>query len=277
LLTHSSLFMTKLITLAFFSITLTTAYARAAVLPPPSGNDGILLVPSATNPNLSTWSGSALWDYRIGGGNSLSIPTTNGFDTLGSKWSDQAPSKDALNTNGGVLRAVFLGASSPWLDALGYTFSGSPFGDTSFALASATAPSTALSPTSLSFGDSVLFPFAAGEASAFDLWFYNSGGLHELFSPINPAETSHVSVTWRQDALLIPTLPLSEVAGSPIETPTWIVSISDGTDSFRLAVQGSNLSASDFEPVPEPATYGYCAVISLMALAACRRRRASRK
>jgi hypothetical protein len=269
--------MTKFITLAFFSVAITTASISAASLPPASGNDGILVAPSATNPNLSLWASSPLWNYRIGSDNTLVVPTTTGLDAFGRKWSDQAPNKDALNTNGGVLRTVFLGASSGWLDALGYTFSANPFGESSFTLASAAAPTAPLSPTSLAFGDSVLFPFAAGEASAFDLWFYNSNGLHELFSPITSANTGPLAVTWTQAALLIPTLPLSELDGSPIETPTWVVSISDGTNSFRLALQSSNLASAAFEPVPEPSTYGYCAAVGLLGLVMLRRWRVSQK
>jgi MYXO-CTERM domain-containing protein len=37
------------------------------------------------------------------------------------------------------------------------------------------------------------------------------------------------------------------------------------------------LASAAFEPVPEPATYGYCAMLGLLGLVVLRRRRESQK
>ena len=254
--------MTKLASFALLLFVSPFLHAQLTGLPPPSAEDGILIIPNQYNPSAATWASTALWNYRNGDGNDFHAPAPGSADQFGQVWTSWAPSKDGLTALGGTLQAIFLGAGGSWIDALGYSFSRSA----SFALSSLNDPTSPVPPSKLGFGDSVTLPFAAGEASAFELWISNAGKRLDLFSSASSAAEGALSIEWTHAPLLIPSSALATSIDDSASLPTWIVNISDGSDSFRFALQSGRLSAVALEPVPEPQTYGLCAATLLLGV-----------
>lgn len=254
------------------------AHAQLSPIPPSSQGDGIHLGSHAANPSHAAWQSSPLFDYRVAPDHVFHTPAAGTTDNYGRTWGTHAPDKTPLNQSGGVVRAIFLGATNGWLDAAGYSYDGSPAGN-SFSLWSAL---DSPAPTPLSFGDHADVPFAIGEAGAFDFWLYGASNAYSLFEPANSLPGGPAgSVRWTTNPLLVPTyLPTLDAF---VDVATWIVSVDDSTNpdapsGYRFAVQLFYYEGGALVPlpapaaVPEPAAFGLAGMIAAACAAAWRSR-----
>ena len=243
-----------------------TGYAQLSPEPTPSTEDGVVVYRYEGSPNEPAWSTSLLAQYRVDTGVSIARPADGAADALGRVWTSAAPSRSALGTNGGTLRAIFLGDTSGHYSA-GYCYSGSPLSGDSYVLGQAGSPG-------LAFGNWTDVSLFAGETGNFDFWVAADDRGYTAFHPENSTTTA--DVLWTREPLLVSTYVPALNARVPVDT--WIVSVVDRTSSpeafeFRFALQqfvpsGNTLPPS---PVPEPSTYAVGGALACLGLAIVRR------
>jgi hypothetical protein len=188
-----------------------------------------------------------------------------------------------LNTNGGIIRTIFLGESAQWLDSFGYTYSGAFAGPQSYtAFAMAEANPSSGTPVNVEFGQYFDVNLTAGAASTFDFWFQGEnttyGGDYTLFHPANSVPLSG-NVRWAQESLTANTW--NATLNAYVDISTYVVGIgdwrrgtggdgdfSDGVFAFQFYTPSG---APDVTPVPEPSTYGLIGAAALLGLVAVRR------
>ena len=263
--------------LALFA-SVVTGYAQFtnATLPALSTSDGASI---QLDTNDTGWAGSALNNYNSSG--SFVTPPVGGTDAWGHKWTTTAPDFSPLNSAGGTIREIFLGAGNDsFTPAVGYTYLTSPYSiGNSYTLAHLADDSYA--PSSLLYGDVADINLTPGGQSAFDLWIDTNHGVYTLFNPANSQTSSGASakVLWTNSPLLVSTWIPAENAFEDVET--WIGSLVETptngpSEEFRFAVQAFEAAGGPLRtstPVPEPSTYGIIGAVALGGLVLSRRRR----
>jgi hypothetical protein len=282
--------------LAFLSLASVSLRGQLAPAPASSINDGVLVRGMGTNAGPDGWESSAgLGGYRSAVASGWTVPGAGVNDSIaGLRWGDSSPSdvvalKNNIATNGGTIRVAFVGSTGTWLNDFGYSYDGNPRSGAAY-----TAFGDIHEGTSISFGDFFDVNLAVGEGGTFDFWFNGDGGsavggLYSLFNPLrsDPA-FSPGSVRWAQSPLAVTTsIPL---LGAVAES-TYLVGLEDwrldrGADGdftdLVIALQFYPRSGESFEAmataVPEPATYGLCALVVVAAaiVRQSRRRNADR-
>lgn len=248
----------------------------SATLPDLSTSDGASIQLDTVDTN---WASSALNNYNTSG--SFVTPSAGAADAWGHTWTTTAPNFGSLNSTGGTVREIFLGAGNDsFTPAVGYTYFTSPYSvGNSFTLAHLSDDSYA--PSSFSFGDVADINLIPGWESTFDLWVDTTHGVYTLFNPANSQTSADATakVLWTNSPLLISTWVPADNAfedvdtwiGSLIETPT----AGGPSQEFRFAVQAFEVQGQPFRdtPVPEPSTYGILGALALGGLVVQRRLR----
>jgi len=286
--------------LALMAFTGTTAFAQLNPLPPPSLVDGIPVQSEGVNGGVTHWDNpSTLGGYKVVSTSSGDAPITSPtYNPAGLTFASTIPSvvtsiMNAINTNAGVVRTIFVGESAGWQNDLGYTYSGNPQGPGSFT----TFPNIQVNPTpaTVAFGDFFDVPLAIGRASTFDLWLNGvgdfgttnptpptqNGGVYTAFHPSNSAPFIGAgNVMWAQSPLMVSTFV--PALGGYQDVATYLLTFEDwrldrGSDrdysDAVVALQFFNSAGIPFgpTPVPEPSTYGLFAAIGAIGLIALRR------
>lgn len=250
--------MNKILSFLACSILVTRSFAQLSPIPPPSTVDGVVVVPkSAGNSGVTHWDAApGLASYKLAsdGNPSDYLPGTPD-NVLGLNWSTSInPSISSamaqLNLTGGLIRAIFVGETSPWLNDFGYTYTGNPAGIGSFTLFQNIQ---AVSPgATIAFGDNVLIGLTAGQTSTFDFWLNavgdnpapapptTAGGVYTILNPSNG--TPYVApgaAKFAQDPLVVNTAKLDLSGFENVDT--FLV----GVEDVRLD-RGSDNDYNDF-------------------------------
>jgi hypothetical protein len=267
-----------------------TGYAQMSALPPASSTDGVLIQPIGLN------SGPTHWDSTSSIGSFKPVSTTDGtaninsaaYNPTGLPFAAPIPMSlqsrlTTLNTNGGIIRTIFLGESAQWVDSFGYTYSGAFAGPESFtAFAKVEANPSSGIPVNAEFGQYFDVNLAAGAATKFDFWFQGEnatyGGDYTLFHPSDSSPASE-NVLWGQQSITANTW--NATLNAYVDVSTYVVGIgdwrqgqgrdgdfSDGVYAFQFYTPSG---APDLTAVPEPSTYGLIGSAALLALVALRR------
>lgn len=277
------------------------AFAQMNPLPPSSATDGVLVQPIGLN------SGSDHWDNTSSIGAYKPVSTTDGtapintptYNPLGITFSASLPAiiqsrLETLNTNGGILRTIFLAESAGWHNSFGYTYDGNPASATqSFTVFESMESNTTEATQNVTFGDFFDVSLAAGDLDDFDLWFQGAGtegsdipdpatspgGVYTLFRPENSTPfLAPGNILWAQESVVANTwiAPLGVYA----DVETYLVALEDWrldrgsdvdyTDSI-FAFQFYTVEGTPFTPVPEPSTYGLIGAGALIGLIWLRR------
>jgi len=260
----------------FASVVTAQAQFTNATLPSLSTTDGASIVPDTAETN---WASSALANYSTSG--SFVTPSAGGMDAWGHTWSTTAPDFGSLNSAGGTVREIFLGAGNDsFTPAVGYTYLTSPYSvGNSYTLAHLSDDSYA--PSTFAFGDIADISLAPGWGTAFDLWVDTTHGVYTIFNPANSQTSAGATaqVLWTNSPLLISTWIPAESAFEDVET--WIGSLIETpatggpSEEFRFAVQGFEVQGEPLRttPVPEASTYGLLGALALGSLVVKRKLR----
>lgn len=271
----------------------TSAFAQLAVLPPPSMVDGNPISSIGLNAGPTHWDDpTTLGRYHLASDATLPLPG-------GLTWANTAPaaltaSRTQIGQEGGTIRAIFAGETAGWLNDFGYTYSGQPGDAESF-----TVFSDIQAPSSVQFGDHVNIALLPGEADSFDFWFNatdsftadnpppptSNGGVYTVFDQTNSRPYfAPGNVRFAQSPLMVSTwMP---ALGRYEDVATYLVTIEDwrsdrgadrDTSDFIFGLQFFNVRGIPLGdvPVPEPSTYGMIGAVSLLGLAAWRRRKSA--
>lgn len=267
--------LTQLLT---FTLCVSPAFAQFSTLPPSSNLDAITVHSAGLNAVSSHWQDPAgLGAYAIssdGYADPLSAGATDSH--LGLVWQETVSAgvqsaKTALNSKGGVIRALFVGETAGWLNDFGYTYSGKPTGSESFTVFQ-NIQSVGAAPT-VTFGNYVDISLLSGQASTFDFW-YNSvgapgldtpssatgrGGIYTAFNPLNTDPSSATNqFLWARNPIKVSTWMPS--IGAYANVDTYLVSVEDwriaaGSDrdysDFRFALQFFDATGTPLAQVPE--------------------------
>jgi hypothetical protein len=309
--------MKKLIALAAAALA-SSAYAQLNPLPPSSTTDGVLIKAIGADAGTTNWDATpGLASYKFTSDATLGSPKPGTPDNvLGLNWSTNFFSSAAgtadfnkLNTNGGIMRAIFVGESAGWLNDFGYTYSGNPQSSSSFTVFQNIQAATGTPyPVNVTYGDHVDITLGAGQATNFDFWLNavggdginpalpptTYGGVYTGFHPGNSTPfNAPGNVSWTTTPLLTSTFVPTYTDSHGVIVPahyedidTYLMSFEDwrtdrGSDNdrndFMVAIQFLNVNGgADTTPVPEPSTYGLIGAAALLGLVAVRRFKAKK-
>lgn len=269
-----------------------TAFGQLNPHPPSSTVDGVNIQNIGPNAGVAHWDNPAgLAAYKYASHADLTTPNMQSpDDVLGLSWNPTAPAalyglKSMLKSNGGTIRAIFVGESAGWEDDFGYTRSGLAPGPNSY---EAFTDINAVVPgNTVSFGDFFDVAVPAGMGNVFDFWFNASssfsdehpnppvpgGGYYTFFDPSNSDPLlPQGPFRWSTTPLLVNTWDAA--SSTYVDIPTYLV----GLEDWRMDMN-PDMDFNDYlfgiqvlpTPVPEASTYGLLGAASLFALAALRR------
>lgn len=270
--TPNGSFMRTCLALLVLSSSAISAFGQLNPLPTWSGADGVYI--NHAGPETASWTSSPLANYSIAPSNPFTVPAAGGLDAYGRRWTSTAPSTGNLTMQGGTLRNIFLGGSTPDVNAVGYTFSGTADGIDSFTLAYANG---SYAPSGMEFGNFADVALRPYDGATFDFWVGTQNGAYTVFDPSNSTVNSagRSQILWTEEPLLVSTYIPALGANAYVET--WIVSVVEQSGQsqppveYRFAVQQFLSEGSTLVPIPEPATYAGLGVV-ICALLAARRR-----
>jgi len=282
-----------------------TAFAQLDPLPPSSTLDGVTIHSIGLNAGATHWDSLlSLGAYRFTSDLYLASPKPGTPDNvLGLTWTSSCPpqalaGRTRINSlaasEGGAIRAIFLGESAAWLNDFGYTYSGKPQANASSYTVFSDIQSMSGTPYSVNveFGQYVDVPIAKDSALNFDFWLNGVGangvvtpsstlygGVYTAFDAANSDPlNSPGNVMWSEPFLV--STYYASIQGYA-DTETYLVSFEDWrTDKnsdddyndYMFAVQFITSAPPPFPiPVPEPSTYGMFGVAALLGLVFLRR------
>ena len=271
--------------------------AQLPSLPPNSSNDGVVVKPAGVNSSPALWgSPTSLGAYQISG-DDYQKPLHPGSpdQELGLTWNFSAPSslataRQAINTTGGIVRAIFVGETAGWLNDFGYTYSGVPSGQKSYTAWQRIQSFGSTNDTNIKFGDYFDVNLAPGQMANFDFWFSapgemgsrptsltDLGGVYTAFNS-SASSSSTPQYLWAASSITVDTWIPSLSAAAPVAT--YLAGIEDwridrGSDrdynDLVLALQFYNSDGTPFTAVPEPGTWAAIAGILAFGFVLIRR------
>ncbi|HEY9154389.1 MAG TPA: hypothetical protein VIM69_04620 [Opitutaceae bacterium] len=274
------------------------SYGQFWTLPPSSTTDGVTVQDIGANSATDAWSDSnGLAAYASSGdgdSNRIAIGSTN--NPLGLDW-QTSPSaaaisvRDSVNTNGGTIRAIFVGETAGWLNDFGYTYSGDPTKD-SFTVSHAIQ---SVGPNAnVKFGQYIDIPVLAGQANTLDFWLNGVGAMGNspkpgpsslggIYTAFNSSASSPSSATsqfaWSTTPIAVNTYVSAINGFAPVDT--YLVSAEDwrigaGSDrdysDYTFALQFFDSNGVPLGAVPEPASTACLIGVGALMVGSARRR-----
>jgi hypothetical protein len=289
--------MKKLLRIVAFWVVSTKLLAQLNPLPPSSLVDGVV------SRNIGMNAGATHWDDAQGlAVFKLAADDNKPLTSLDMRFGSTLPAaflaeRARINSNGGTIRAIFLGESAGWLNHFGYAYDGVPSSSNSYtAFRDMQANPGTPYPVNMSFGNYIDLNLGLGSASSFDFWLdavgsdsqanpgspTADGGVYTVF---NPAASSPSippgNALYLQEPLMVSTwLP---ALGEYRDIATFIVGFEDSRMDRPIDADYSDLimgfqffvpegfpyrlqAAAEFAPVPEPSSYACLGAIVLVAL-----------